>query len=135
MNSTLATIVASLALTACSLHADFELVSSTINNGGGTITAADYEVTSSIGDTVQTATLQGGDFTIKSGFIPTLLPPPGCAGDANGDNSVDFQDLDIVLDKWATSVAPGTDGDLDGSGFVDFQDLDLILDRWGTTCN
>lgn len=55
--------------------------------------------------------------------------------DANGDNSVDFADLEILLDNWGAIVTPGTNGDVNNSGSVNFADLNLLLDAWGTTCN
>lgn len=62
-----------------------------------------------------------------------LGPPviPACPGDSNGDNVVDFNDLNDVLSNWNT---PGPIGDVDGSGFVDFDDLNLVLANWSTVC-
>ena len=54
-----------------------------------------------------------------------------CPGDATGDESVDFADLNLVLDQWATV---GPEGDVDGSGLVDFGDLNEVLDHWGDVC-
>ncbi len=58
------------------------------------------------------------------------LPPVEC-GDANGDGSVDFADLNIVLSNWGE---PGPDGDLNQSGMVDFADLNLVLGGWDQPC-
>ncbi|MCA9309982.1 MAG: hypothetical protein KDA21_02185 [Phycisphaerales bacterium] len=54
-----------------------------------------------------------------------------CFGDATGDGSIDFDDLNIVLIHWGE---PGPEGDLDGSGLVDFDDLNIVLSSWGTGC-
>ncbi len=54
-----------------------------------------------------------------------------CFGDATGDGSIDFDDLNLVLINWG---GPGPDGDLDGSGLVDFDDLNLVLSLWDTSC-
>ncbi len=62
-------------------------------------------------------------------------PTAPCAGDANGDGSVDFTDLDIVLSDYAmTGPAGSLLGDLDSSGTVDFVDLNIVLSNYGTTC-
>ncbi|MEQ8850861.1 MAG: agmatine deiminase family protein [Phycisphaerales bacterium] len=58
-------------------------------------------------------------------------PAPTCPGDADGDNMVDFDDLNEVLIAWGTTNPAG---DLNGSGFVDFDDLNEVLMHWGTTC-
>ncbi len=63
-------------------------------------------------------------------FVPGAASPP-CAGDANGDNTVNFDDLNMVLDLWTTTDAAA---DLDESGLVDFGDLNEVLARWGNTC-
>ena len=62
------------------------------------------------------------------------MAPPECAGDTNGDDTVDFADLNEVLDNWGQTVPPGTMGDVDDSGTVDFADLNIVLDSWGESC-
>ncbi len=57
--------------------------------------------------------------------------PPMCPGDADGDNMVDFDDLNVVLINWGTT---GPDGDLDDNNSVDFDDLNLVLINWGMGC-
>ncbi len=57
--------------------------------------------------------------------------PMNCPGDANGDDMVDFDDLNVVLGQWGTI---GPEGDVDDDGDVDFDDLNLVLGNWGTTC-
>lgn len=59
---------------------------------------------------------------------------PACAGNANGDASVNIDDLNIVLSQWAASVVPCTGGDLDGSGVVDIDDLNQVLSNWNQSC-
>ncbi len=68
-------------------------------------------------------------------YLRDLEVIPQCPGDANGDLSVDFADLEILLDAWGTSVTPGEDGDVDESGVVDFADLEILLDEWGVVCS
>ncbi|MEM9416201.1 MAG: aspartyl protease family protein [Planctomycetota bacterium] len=55
------------------------------------------------------------------------------AGDANYDDFVGTEDLDIILANWGQSVRAGSvlDGDLTGDGLVDEADLNLVLANWG----
>ena len=59
---------------------------------------------------------------------PSLL----CPGDANGDQVVDFDDLNLILENWATA---GPAGDVTGDGAVNFDDLNALLSRWGEMCS
>lgn len=59
---------------------------------------------------------------------------PQCPGDTNGDNAVNFADLEILLDEWNTVVSPGTGGDVTGDGLVNFADLEVLLEHWGADC-
>ncbi|MCA9310132.1 MAG: hypothetical protein KDA21_02945 [Phycisphaerales bacterium] len=59
-----------------------------------------------------------------------LIPAP-CYGDANGDRTVDFSDLNLVLGNWGATTSAG---DLNSDGIVNFTDLNLILLHWGETC-
>lgn len=56
-----------------------------------------------------------------------------CAGDASGDGSVNFEDLNIVLGEFS-SEGDGLDGDLTLNGVVDFADLNQVLSNFGTVC-
>lgn len=57
-----------------------------------------------------------------------------CPGDVDDSDSVDFTDLNIVLDHWGETVDPGTSGDANSDGTVNFAGLNLVLDYWGTDC-
>ncbi|MCA9293984.1 MAG: hypothetical protein KDA20_09235 [Phycisphaerales bacterium] len=57
-----------------------------------------------------------------------------CTGDADGDNAVTLQDLNIVLFNFGNTVAPGTNGDVDGDGAVTLNDLNIVLFNFGTVC-
>ncbi len=62
-------------------------------------------------------------------------PPSHCAGNANDDQLVDFQDITAVLNFWQMDYSPGTGpGDADGDGFVEFADLSTVLANWLATC-
>jgi hypothetical protein len=56
-----------------------------------------------------------------------------CAGDANGDNSVNFTDLNLVLSNFGAS-APGIPGDVNNDCTVSFADLNIVLGRFGVVC-
>lgn len=59
----------------------------------------------------------------------------GCAGDVDGDNDVDIQDLANLLAHFGTlSGATPQDGDLDGDGDVELQDLATLLAHFGAPC-
>lgn len=69
--------------------------------------------------------------------IPPKSPTPPCAGDANGDNAVNFADITSVVVNWGTSGPPGgapLPGDADHSGSVNFADITAVLVEWGAVC-
>ena len=53
-----------------------------------------------------------------------------CAEDIDGSGSVDFGDLNAVLENWGGSGP----GDINGNGIVDFGDLNAVLARWADAC-
>ncbi len=56
-------------------------------------------------------------------------------GDANGDNVVNFADLNIVLSAFGTLTKGGVaGGDVNGDGRVDFVDLNIVLSDFGRAC-
>lgn len=58
-----------------------------------------------------------------------------CPGDANGDNVVNFADLNSVLSEFGLSGAPGDfPGDVNADGVVNFADLNAALSAFGTAC-
>jgi hypothetical protein len=58
-----------------------------------------------------------------------------CPGDANGDNQVNFTDLNAVLSAFGQSGAPGFSGaDLNNDGIVNFVDLNTVLSAFGSSC-
>jgi hypothetical protein len=65
----------------------------------------------------------------------TILPPPPepCVGDTNGDNIVNFSDLNAALAQFGQS-GPGLSADVNNDGFVDFGDLNTILSNFGFSC-
>ncbi|MCA9311362.1 MAG: hypothetical protein KDA21_09170, partial [Phycisphaerales bacterium] len=57
-----------------------------------------------------------------------------CAGDADGNGMVNFDDLTVVLQAWATAVITGTGGYLNDDGVVNFDDLTIVLQDWASDC-
>ncbi len=57
----------------------------------------------------------------------------GCPGDLDGDNDVDFADLNTLLGNY-NLMGPGLAGDLDGDGDVDFADLNALLGVYNMPC-
>ncbi len=59
--------------------------------------------------------------------------PAGCPGDANGDNQVNFADLNFVLTNFG-QTGPFVAGDVNRDGVVNFLDLNIVLSFFGTVC-
>lgn len=55
-------------------------------------------------------------------------------GDTNGDNMVNFADLNSVLSSFG-QVGGGLGGDVNGDGTCNFTDLNLTLSGFGQTCS
>lgn len=56
-----------------------------------------------------------------------------CPGDTNGDNTVNFADLNTVLSQFGQSGA-GLSGDVNNDGSVTFADLNIVLSHFGESC-
>lgn len=56
-----------------------------------------------------------------------------CPGDADGNNTVDLDDLNMVLTAFGQS-GEDLDGDVDGNGSVDLDDLNMVLTAFGQNC-
>lgn len=77
-------------------------------------------------------TLPGGAWDIA---LAWLRPRHECPGDANGDNLVNFADLNIVLANYGAVGQPGAvPGDVNGDGRVTFSDLNLVLSYFSASC-
>jgi len=79
---------------------------------------------------------QNGTIVDSTGITPSSIqtwtpPPPPCAGDVNGDGSVNTNDLVQFLGNFGSAVPPGTGGDFDGNGAVDTADLVVLLANFG----
>ena len=54
---------------------------------------------------------------------------PACPEDLNGDGSIRYEDLVLILSSWGPCV--GCSEDLDQNGAIDYQDLVRVLSMWG----
>ncbi len=78
------------------------------------------------------------DITIRLEHQANVVSPyvtvgPACQGDTNGDNMVNFADLNNVLSTY-NQTGSGLAGDVDGDGDVDFSDLNLVLSNYNLEC-
>ncbi|MEM9415313.1 MAG: lysyl oxidase family protein [Planctomycetota bacterium] len=55
------------------------------------------------------------------------------AGDANGDDVVDTEDLDMLLATWGDTVAARSGADFNGDGTIDGADQDILVASFGDT--
>ncbi len=60
---------------------------------------------------------------------------PDCPGDVNGDDIVDFADLNLVLGNWGTAGPVGDVVPTLGDGAVNFDDLNAVIGGWGDSCD
>jgi hypothetical protein len=69
----------------------------------------------------------------SSGLVKVSLVAD-CPGDTNGDNIVNFADLNAVLSAFGQSGV-GLPADLNGDGMVNFADLNAVLSAFGSACD
>lgn len=60
-------------------------------------------------------------------------PSHACLGDVDGDNDVDFGDLNIVVGN-INRTGAALAGDLNCDGAVNFEDLNVVISRINTSC-
>ena len=101
--------------------ADYRIVWSTIDGGGGQSSGGQYKLTGTIGqpDTDYSA---GGNYELLGGFWPGGLL---CF--------VDFPDFTRFADYWL-ETGSNLPADLDGNGIVNLYDLKLFVDEWLCLC-
>lgn len=101
-------------------------VETLIIESGASLTAPTHRVY------YKTLVNNGGTITTPAGVI---LIPPFCAGNANGDGVVDFDDITEALASWQADYTPETGpGDANGDGLVNFDDITEVLANWGADC-
>ncbi|MCP4758915.1 MAG: hypothetical protein GY894_01405 [Planctomycetes bacterium] len=69
---------------------------------------------------------QFGSGILQIDFEP-MDNPCHCPGDIDGNQSIDVDDLLVILADWTTN----TNGDIDGNGTTDVDDILLLLSSWG----
>jgi plastocyanin len=65
------------------------------------------------------------------GSIVVVAAPAPCAGDADGNRTVNFSDVTVVLSNFGGTPPPG---DANSDGSVSFGDVTTVLANFGTTC-
>ncbi|MDX2115077.1 MAG: M12 family metallo-peptidase [Planctomycetota bacterium] len=73
----------------------------------------------------------GGETASTPAIATFAVVVPPCAGDANGDRSVNFVDITAVLSNWGGA---GPAGDANNDGAVNFSDVSNVLAFWATSC-
>ncbi|MDX2115890.1 MAG: dockerin type I domain-containing protein [Planctomycetota bacterium] len=78
----------------------------------------------------------GGAVHFDDVTIAIAAPPAFCAGDANGDEFVNFSDITEVLRFFNTTYTPGSagPGDANNDGIVNFSDITEVLRQFNTAC-
>ena len=93
----------------------------TINSGLTDLTIFDLEINDGY---IVAATNTNGVFRFPLSALAL------CAGDLNGDNTVDSMDLGVTLLNFGNAL-PGEAADLNNNGVVDSEDLGMLLVVWG----
>ena len=97
----------------------------TTQNGAAVVPGLDCN-SNDVADSVDIS--NGTSLDANTNGIPDECEKPtGCKGDANGDNTVDTDDLLMVINGWGAAGA----GDVNGSGITDTDDLIMVINAWG----
>ena len=103
-----------------------------IDGGGGSAAGGGLALTTTIGQH-DAGEMTGGDWTLRGGFwdAPGAVTPDDPA-DLDGDGSVGFSDLLILLASWGTCPSPPDPcvADINDDGSVGFGDLLILLAAW-----
>lgn len=89
------------------------------------------EAAMTIPETGQIILVNQGDVLLDQ--VLFVLTPIPCEGDTNGDNAVNFTDLNSVLSAFGMT-GDGLEGDVNGDGVVNFEDLNVVLSNFGADC-
>jgi hypothetical protein len=74
----------------------------------------------------------GRDDDVAYGTGPTCNEDPlGCAGDVDGDEDIDVDDLVQIILRYGFEVPEGHPADPDQDGVVDVDDIVMVLSNWG----
>ncbi|MCP3903877.1 MAG: hypothetical protein GY715_09600 [Planctomycetes bacterium] len=70
-----------------------------------------------------------GNRLVSLAAIDLMAESASCTPDLDGDDSVGFSDVLVVIGAWGCTSCP--DEDLNGNGIVDFADLLVVISGWG----
>ncbi|MGA2680006.1 MAG: hypothetical protein ABSF37_12015 [Sedimentisphaerales bacterium] len=101
--------------------ADYQIVWSTIDGGGGTSSGGQYKITGTIGQP-DAGYSESGSYELLGGFWPGGLL---CL--------VDFPDFARFADSWL-ETGSNLPADLNGDGVVNIYDLKLFVEEWLCSC-
>ena len=81
------------------------------------------------------AAQRGTPVDVSSLLNDITVSPPDCEGDANGDSTIDVNDISYVLFRLGGFGPAGlVDGDANQDGVVDVNDISYVLFRLGDPC-
>lgn len=106
---------------------------------GVTLTAVGGDAANSIDVTAYALCLQTSltrvDIDVRAIAADGLAGDDPCPGDTDGDNVVNFVDLNAVLSAFGVQAAPAElPADVNLDGVVNFVDLNAVLSAFGVTC-
>jgi hypothetical protein len=101
--------------------ADYRIVWSTIDGGGGQSSGGQYKLTGTIGQP-DASYSASGNYELLGGFWPG---GPLCL--------VDFEQFSLFADYWL-ETGSNLPADLDGNGIVNLYDLKLFVNEWLCSC-
>lgn len=110
---------------------NFEITSSVISAGGGSMASANFNLTTTLGQPSPLGAASSTSFNLDTGFWFTLLLI--MVGDVNGDGNVDLEDVITVL-QITTGQSPATvlkDADADGDGKIGLTETLHMLRKLG----
>ena len=113
-------VLFTLFLTAFSSAADYAIVWSTIDGGGGTSSGGDFTLSGTIGQP-DAGTMAGGDFALMGGFWP-----------GEYDCVVNMESFGMFAAEWLSGS--GSPADLNEDGDVDIVDLATLASLWLSYC-
>ncbi len=108
-------------LLASTANADYRVVWSAIDGGGGISAGGQYVLSGTIAQP-DAGYSEGGGYEVLGGFWPG---GPLCF--------VDLDDFSLFADSWL-QTGEGLPADLDGSGSVDTADLAMFVNEWLCNC-